>query len=311
VRETRWRWGTWIDDPTSAMEVEISQLELRYRGLRIRDAGHRAKLLASVARDGQQSLVTVVASEVADRFVLIDGYARVGVLTKLAQDLVAAVVLEVSEAEALVMSHRLDGQRRRSALEDGWLLEALMEQHGLGLAELATRLDRSRSWISRRLALVTVLPRSAQERVRRGQLGAQVATKYLVPLARANEAQCDVLVKNLNGERPTVREMGGLYDAWRKGDAEQRQRLVESPRLFFKAMEAEEPMTAEAERLLTDLRMLAAVSRRAERRVDEGVYRDASLRERARLRRAWSTTAQSFTSLHASATSQEMTCAGT
>ena len=173
------------------MEVEISQLELRYRGLRIRDAGHRAKLLASVARDSQQSPVAVVAAD-DERFVLIDGYARVGVLTKLARDRVVAVVLEVSEAEALVMSHRLDGQRRRSALEEGWLLAALMEQHGLGLAELATRLDRSRSWVSRRLALVTVLPNLAQERIRRGQLGAQVATKYLVPLARANEAQCVV-----------------------------------------------------------------------------------------------------------------------
>jgi hypothetical protein len=30
-------------------------------------------------------------------------------------------VLELNEAEALIRSHRLDGQRARSALEDGWL----------------------------------------------------------------------------------------------------------------------------------------------------------------------------------------------
>ena len=128
-----------------AMQVEISQLERRYARLRIRDTAQDAKLLASLARDGQQSPVTVVAATEPERFVLIDGYARVAALTKLARDLVEVVVLSLSEAEALVRAHRLEGERRRSALEDGWLLQELIDRHGLSLAQLATRLGRSRS----------------------------------------------------------------------------------------------------------------------------------------------------------------------
>ena len=41
------------------------------------------------------------------------------------------------------------------------------------------------SWVSRRLALVHELPEAIQERVRRGEVGAHGAAKYLVPLARA------------------------------------------------------------------------------------------------------------------------------
>ena len=74
------------------MQVEISQLELRYAQLRIRDAAQRSKLLASLAQDGQQSPVMVVVAEAAERYVLIDGYARVEVLRELARDVVVAHV---------------------------------------------------------------------------------------------------------------------------------------------------------------------------------------------------------------------------
>lgn len=292
------------------MQVEINQLELRYGALRIAERGHRAKLLASIAQDGQQSAVTVVAAGETGRFVLIDGYARVAVLRDLARDMVEAVTLEVSEAEALLMSHGLDGQRRRSALEDGWLLDALMERHGQSIAELATRLGRSRSWVCRRLALVTVLPKEAQDRVRRGQLSAQVATKYLVPLARANGGQCETLVLNLRGHRPSVREMQRLYTAWRAGDTAQRQKIVECPKLFLKATAPEEPMSEAAKRLLDELLMLTAVCRRAERRLDEGAERDAAEGEGRRIRGAFANAQHSFESLGAAMHPWEKTDAG-
>ncbi len=100
-----------------AMQLEIAQLSLRYASLRVDDATHRARLLASLAQHGQHTPVAVVhASDGADRYVLIDGYARVAALREIASDVVDAVVLELSEADALMISHRLDGQRRRSAL---------------------------------------------------------------------------------------------------------------------------------------------------------------------------------------------------
>lgn len=287
------------------MQVEINQLELRYARLRIRDEVQQAKLLASLAKDGQQSPVMVVAGDEPSRFVLIDGYARVAVLRELARDVVEATELSLSEADALVKVHRLEGERRRSPLEEGWLLEELMERHGLRLAELATRLGRSKSWVSRRLALVTVLPASVQERVRRGQLGAHVATKYLVPLARANAPHCQTLVTNLQGHRPTVREMGSLYSAWRLGDGQQRARIVRSPKLFLKSLDADEPMDEASEQLLNDLRSLGAIARRTTRRVDEGAYRDAASTSRDRLVRAWTHARRSFESLSAVTTPWE------
>jgi len=56
---------------------------------------------------------------------------------------------------------------------------------GYGLEELARRFDRSVSWVSRRLALVEVLPEAIQQQVREGKIPARVALKFLAPVARA------------------------------------------------------------------------------------------------------------------------------
>ena len=40
------------------------------------------------------------------------------------------------------------------------------------------------SWVSRRLALVELLPEAIQQQVREGKIAAQVAMKFLVPVAR-------------------------------------------------------------------------------------------------------------------------------
>jgi ParB-like chromosome segregation protein Spo0J len=96
---------------------------------------------------------------------LIDGYARVRALRELGSDKVAACELAVSVEQALVLAHALASSRPRTALEEGWLLRELAESHGRDLRELAVMLDRSVSWVSRRLGLVRALPEKVQEAV--------------------------------------------------------------------------------------------------------------------------------------------------
>lgn len=253
------------------MQIEIAELDLRHASLRIDDRTRTQRLVASMCEAGQQAPVLVVRGA-DERWVLIDGYARVQALRLLARDVVEAVVLELPEVDALVMGYALDHSRARSALEDGWLLAELREGHGLGLLELARKLDRSKSWVSRRLGLVQVLPLSVQAAVQRGRLVAQIATKFLVPLARANSAQCERLVAALGDERLTVREAQRLYAAWCTGDTEQRERLVEHPVLFLRAeaatrTEGHVPPADEVAATIGDLGAVAGLCLRARTRL--------------------------------------------
>lgn len=253
------------------MELEFHQIARKYEGLRISLPGYEARLMASLAADGQHNPVLVVEGE-AEGYVLIDGYRRVSALSSLGRDTVEAVVLALSESAALIFRHCQENARKRSALEDGWLLRDLVELHGMSQAELSRRLQRSESWISRRLSLVRELPESAQELVRRGGLCGHAAAKYLVPLARAKRSECEALVGNLKVGRVSARQMERLYVAWKSGDREQKKRVVGNPYLFLKAAEQLriEPQRRggdELEKVIDDMAILDAVSGRARRRV--------------------------------------------
>jgi len=285
------------------MQLELSELDLRYASLRISDHARAQRLIASLCDAGQQTPVLVVRAE-GERFVLIDGYARVDALRRLARDVVEAAVLELSEAEALVVGYRLDNTRQRSALEEGWLLQELRDRHGLGLDELARKLDRSKSWVSRRLALVRVLPHAVQSVVQSGRVGAQVATKYLVPLARANAAQCERLVERLGDGRLSVRDAGRLYDAWRKGDVELRTRLVEHPNLFLQAEAAtrrddDARPDDELAAVVSDLGAVAGICVRARTRLDKREVAVVAIVQRRTLHSAFARAREAFGSLSA------------
>lgn len=276
------------------MQVELSELELRYAGLRVRDAARTARMRASLAADGQQSAVIVIAATIGTRgYVLVDGYLRVAALRALGRDVALAVCVELSDADALIMAHRLDETGRRSALEDGWLLDELVQHHGLKQDELAQRLSRSRSWVCRRLALVLILPEVAQHAVRDGSMPAHAAMKYLVPLARAKRPSCERVVVNLGREPVTERQVQRLYMTWRTADAVLRERIELHPRLFLQADQAARDDKSDTEQLVGDLNAISGLCFRARRRLTEGVVE----RKRRRLRMAFREAQRAFATL--------------
>jgi len=251
------------------MQIELHQLELRYSALRAAAPVRQRKLLAQLCEVGQQVPVVVVAAATTGRYVLIDGYARVAVLRKLGHDTVEATVWSMAEAEALIARFHLEG-RARSTLEDAWLLEHLSEDEGLSLDELARRLCRTKSWVSRRLGLRKVLTAEMRAKVASGQIPPQAAMKYLLPLARANGEHARQLVAALGGHRLSVRQMGRLYAAYRAADGVGRERLCSTPLLFLQ-MDAQTERAAQGqatgvERLVTDLGGIAGLCERARRR---------------------------------------------
>jgi ParB family transcriptional regulator, chromosome partitioning protein len=252
------------------MQLEFHQLDRRWEHLRVRHPARQRRLLASLAESGQQTPIVVVAAEgQADRYVVIDGYKRIAALEQLGRDTVEAVVWPMSEAAAVLLDRSLRLSEHETALEVGWLLAELEQRFGYGLDELARRFDRSVSWVSRRLALVEILPEAIQQQVREGKILAQVAMKFLVPVVRQSLEDCQRMAAIFAEHQCDTREAGQLYGAWRKGPPAIRKRILDDPELFFKtqrqAQEKAPPGTG-AE-LLRDLEMVVAIVNRAQRRL--------------------------------------------
>jgi hypothetical protein len=291
------------------MQVELHQLELRYEGLRAADPARRRQLLAAMCEVGQQVPVVVVAA--ADpaatstpvRYVLIDGYARVSVLRSLGRDVASATVWPMTEAEALITRFHLEG-RARSTLEEALLCEHLVTAESLTLAEIAQRMCRTKSWVSRRLGLHKVLWPELRTKIALGQIPPQAAMKSLLPLARANAAHARQLVDSLGKHRISVRELGRLYAAYRAADAVGRARLCASPLMFLQLCaqtERDDEALAKSltgvDRLLSDLGAAADASGRAHRRCRAELSQDELFVARERVGTALFAVRAAFTLL--------------
>jgi ParB family chromosome partitioning protein len=251
------------------MQLEFHQLDRRWEHLRIREPHRQRRLLTSLADSGQQTpIVVVVSKDNPERYLVIDGYKRIAALQQLGRDTVEAVIWPMNEAEALLLDRTLRLSQQETALEQGWLLAEMEQQFGYSLDALARRFDRSVSWVSRRLALVEALPEAVQQQVREGKIAAQLAMKYLVPVARIRVDDCEHMAAAFATQHCTTREAGQLYTAWREGSRQVRERILEAPELFLKTQR--QPQTAaatEAAALERGLEMAAAIVERAKRRL--------------------------------------------
>ncbi len=244
------------------MDLEFHQLDRRYEDLRLHRPDRERSLLGSLCEHGQQVPIVVVAQE-DGTYLVIDGFKRLRCLERLSADVVQAKVWDLEQIDALLLDRSQRSSEGLSQLEQGWLLEALRCQ-GLSQEELALRLDKSVSWVSRRLALVNELPMEVQEQVRRGAIPAHAAMRHLVPIARRSREDCSRLAAAMAKADLSSRESGELCTAFTHSSVEVRERLLSDPRLFLRARaKRQQPAPRpEALEMLGDLEQMTLTTRR-------------------------------------------------
>lgn len=245
--------------------------------------------MASLSELGQQLPLIVVDSERAGRYVVIDGYKRVRALKRLRIDQALVTTWALEQTEALVLEQLLRSSDGAGALQQGWLLAELQERFGLSQEELARRFDKSQSWVSRRLALVRELPESIQRVVRDGALSSHIATKLLVPMARAKPGDACRLAEAMARLRLSTRDAQRLYAGYLESGERGRELLLEKPELYLRAEQESALPKAQApspiEQIVGELDALAAIARRTFRRLADSRLRSALPPDREQVER--------------------------
>ena len=277
----------------NVLRLDLHALIPRFAPLRLRDPARLARLVTSIERQGQ--LVPVVAVPEAGKeghWVLIDGYRRREALQSLGEDLIWVAAWERSVDEALLACLARAPDRAWEAIEEAALIEELARRHSL--QAIAQQLGRTVSWVSRRLSLVKALPEDLLEQVRQGKLSLWAATRILVPLARANSDHARTLLAQLEQQPLSTRELKGLFSHYQEANKTQRERLVENPGLFLKAVQSREQEGAD-KRLAEgpegawckDLTVVSAILKRLLRQVPALFAAAQDAVERERLRQAF------------------------
>mgnify|MGYP001792088307 CR=1 FL=1 len=199
------------------MTLEHHCLRTRYQHLRLHKQGALEKLATSIQTHGQLVPVVLVP-ESLNQWVLIDGHLRVQAFKRLGKDTVEVEVWECDTTEALLMVLKSHSSRTLEVLEEALLLQELHVQHNLSQNELATRVGRDKSWISRRLSVLECISNNVLNALLSNAISLWSVMRVLAPLARANSNHSEKLLIYLLKHFRTTRELQLFYHHYDKSN---------------------------------------------------------------------------------------------
>ena len=206
--------------------VELSTLDLRYEGYRLRDEAREARLLASIVERGIEEPLAGVDTREAR--ILLDGFKRRRCADKLGMGCVPYVSLGEEEATAILGLMRTSADKSLTILEQSRFIADLLTVHGMSVAEVAQRLSRSKGWVSMRRGLLEEMSALLQAVLFRGAFPVYSYMYTLRPFMRMNargKEQVERFVKAVAGKRLSVRDIGLLAEAYFRGPAPLREAI--------------------------------------------------------------------------------------
>ncbi|HEV8062917.1 MAG TPA: ParB/RepB/Spo0J family partition protein [Gemmataceae bacterium] len=216
--------GEWGNAETRPLP--LAELGERYRRYRLPDPGAEEAMALSLRRFGQASAVTACWRN--SRAELLDGFKRQAAAGRLGWSTLSVRLVDVDERAAKAAIHGLNSVGGRpSELEEAWLVQALVREDGLSQVEAGQLLNKHKSWVCRRLALLERLSIEAQAELRLGLLSVGLA-RQLTRLPTGNQGEVLLAARR---ESLTVAEVQSVIDLLPGATPEQEQLLLTDPRL--------------------------------------------------------------------------------
>jgi ParB/RepB/Spo0J family partition protein len=175
-------------------EIPIEDFELSLSALRFCNPDHASDIELQMWINGQLQPLVVRAVD-NGRFQIIDGHKRYYAALEMNLKKLQCYVLQVNlqQAKVLMLSYNRYG-RSLEAWEEALILIDLEKAHGLSQAELAKVTGYSRSWVCRRLSLLSRLCEQLVTDLKMGIISSSHA-RALIKLPRGNQlAVADIII---------------------------------------------------------------------------------------------------------------------
>jgi ParB-like chromosome segregation protein Spo0J len=252
--------------PLPALDLSLARLR------QVPEAAVQEKM-ASLRAKGQLS--PVVAADQGGTLVLVDGFVRHLAAVRLGLSSLLVEVVEVSAVQMKAQLYLRNRERGFALLEECRLVRELVDHDGLSQVEVGDLLERHKSWVCRRYALLGQLSPHLVEDAGLGLLAAG-SLRRLAQLPARNQEE---LVAVVGRERLGPRDAAAVIDLWRRApEAEARRYVLDHPREALHRVRgggceaAVDPRLGAAGReLLLGLSALGQVSLRVRRRMQEGL----------------------------------------
>jgi predicted transcriptional regulator len=210
-----------------AREVELSSLDLRYEGYRMKNAGLEGRLLTSMVQRGIQEALEGV--EVQGASILLNGFKRYRCARKLQLRTLPYAAVGEDEAAGIINLLRIANNRGLSILEQAAFLDELNTTRHLSVAQIAQELSRSKSWVSMRLGLIAEMSAAIRSKLFSGAFPVYPYMYTLRRFMRMNGVtaeQVEQFVTALSGKHLSVREVEQLAEGYFRGPDSFRQEIL-------------------------------------------------------------------------------------
>lgn len=132
------------------MEIEVTQIDRKHEGHRMKSEAVEKKLLAAIVSNGIEEPLSGVR-EGDGGAILLDGFKRLRVAIKVGIQIVPFIFLAEDEVTGIVQMIRVANAKQLSLLEQAAFVEDLKNVHGLSVAQISQRLQKSKAWVLVRL----------------------------------------------------------------------------------------------------------------------------------------------------------------
>jgi len=208
-------------------QVEITSLDLRYEGFRLKSRRVEKGLLASIIENGIRDPLQGV--DINDGcHILLNGFKRYRCANKLKINIVPYRSIETDEPQGIIKLIRLSNSKNLSILEQSKLIDDLHKSHNICLSDIAGLLEKSKSWVSMRAGIMGEISEYTMKRIFNGDFSVYSYMYTLRQFIRMNSIsnnEIDEFVKAVAGKGLSVRDITLLANGYFKGTDDFRQQI--------------------------------------------------------------------------------------
>jgi hypothetical protein len=201
-------------------EIEISRIDRKHEGHRMRCASREKQLLASVLERGIEEPLSGILEE-SGQAILLDGFKRLRCAEKLGLGAIPFVSFGPEESEGILALIRSAASRTLTLLEQAAFVEDLHKSHGLTVEQIARKLERSKAWVIVRLRTRSEMSEATSEALMSGKFPTSSYFYTLHPVRRLSEGstrkEIDEFVGLTAGKGLSTRDIELVAEAYFKG----------------------------------------------------------------------------------------------
>ena len=203
------------------MELEINQVDLKHKDIRLSLPKKERALLVSIQENGFFENLSCIENKNA-KPILIDGFKRFRCAQKLNIPKIPVTIISNNEVDGLLQVIRNHDSHTLTMIEQASIVDKLLSTHNLTNADVAKKVGRSQAWVSLRKNFIKTTSDSVKQCIFKGEFPLRSYLYSVKPFTRVKNVdknKIDEFVNLTKNKDLSTRDIDLLAKSFFSGDS--------------------------------------------------------------------------------------------